>query len=260
MNNNLDIKQNTKFKTKAITLISKAIAKIILKFHLPRNEILRSIDEQLILEAKKADPDANILAIAIRTGIDRRYVSMHIKGQISHVKPNKLSLILSDLCWTAEKFYNSKTIPKRGPFRTFQSICEERAYGTLTYRAVLKELVALGNLKDLGDKVEIINSNLIFSKNEKQYSELTALQINRTVDTVLYNFDQVDKEKKYIQKTVYTTQVNPKNFPQLHNEIKQIIDSNYDEIIELIIKYEDDVEVGTYQQYGISFLEFKLEE
>ena len=252
------IKNN--LKKEALSLLSKAIAKIIIKFRLPRNEFLNALDEKLIIEAKRIDPKASNVALSIRTGIDRRYISKHLKGEMPKTKPNKLTVILEEIHWVSHRFYNSNKIPKIGPFRTFQSICEERASGTLTYKSILQELIKMGNLKDLGDKVEIVNSKLIFSKDEKQYSELTALQINRTVDTVLFNFDQIDKDKKYIQKTVYTTQVNPKNFPQLHNEFKQIIDSSYDEIIELIIKYEDDVEVGTYQQYGISFLEFKLED
>ena len=113
MKNNLDIQQKTNFKTRAITLISKAIAKIILKFHLPRQELLHSIDEQLVVEAKKADPKASIVAIAIRTGIDRRYVSMHIKGEIAQTKPNKISVIMSDLCWTADKFYHGNKLRHR---------------------------------------------------------------------------------------------------------------------------------------------------
>ena len=89
--------------------------------------------------------------------------------------------------WTAHKFYNSTKIPKTGPFRTFQSICEERASGTLTYKAILEELVSNGNLKDLGNKVELLNFNTKTIADNVNYSQITATQINRVVNTIIYN-------------------------------------------------------------------------
>jgi len=260
MKNNFDTKQNNNLKSKAIILISKAIAKIILKFRMPRVEFIRALDEQLVLEAQKTDPKASIVAIAIRTGIDRRYVSKYINGQMPHTKPNKLSIIMSDVIWTSKKFYNGNIIPKKGPFRTFQSICQERASGTLTYKSILKELIALGNLKDLGNKIEVINSLYSISKDEEQYGNITALQINRTVNTIVHNFDQTESYHKHIQRTIYSTQVNPKRIPELHQELIKITNNFREEIDVKITSYEEEVKVGTYPQYGISFFEFKLEE
>ncbi len=260
MNTNLKIKQNLKLKKKALSLLSRAIAKIVIKFRLPRNEFLALFDEKLVLEAQRLDPQASHVALAIRTGIDRRYISKHLKGEIPRAKPDKLSVILEDIRWTAHKYYHSTKIPKLGPFKTFQSICEQRAPGSLTYQAILDELMKLGHLKDLGNKVELIKFNYNLIENEENYSILTANQINRLTDTLIFNSTQKDKKNKLVQRTVYTTQVNPKNFPKLHLKIEQLIDGYFEEIIHTVVAFEDDVEVNTYSQYGISFLEYNTEE
>lgn len=260
MNTNPKLKETLQLKKKALALLSKAIAKIILKFRLPRNEFIGSLDENLVLEAKRQDPDASNVAIAIRTGIDRRYISKHLRGDMPMAKPDKMAVILEDIRWTAHKFYNSNKIPKTGPFRTFQSICEQRASGTLTYKAILEEFIENGYLKDLGDSIKIINLNYNISKTEINYSQLTATQVNRLTDTLIFNSTKRNKKDKLIQRTVYTTQVNPNKYPELHIHLESKINDYFNNIAKEIIKFEDDVDVGTYPQYGISFLEYKTEE
>ncbi len=260
MKTNTKIQESLNLKKKSIKLLTKAIAKIILKFRLPRSEIINALDEQLVLEAKKQDPDASNVSIAIRTGINRRYIPGYLKGEPPRVKPDKMATILEDLRWTAHKYYNSNKIPKLGHFRTFQSICEQRASGMLTFQAILDELVLLGNVKDLGRNVEILDIKLGLKKHEIDFSKLTALQINRTVDTLIFNSTKNDKKDRLVQRTIYTTQINPQKYPQLHIELELLIDKYYQEITHKLIEFEDDVESGKYPQYGISFLEYKTEE
>ncbi|MBL4661671.1 MAG: hypothetical protein JKY19_15030 [Alcanivoracaceae bacterium] len=259
MNINPKIQQSLQLKKKALSLLSKAIAKILLKFRLPRGEFINLLDEKLVLEAKKQDPEASNVAIAIRTGIDRRYITKHLKGEMPNARPDKMAVILEDLRWTAYKFYNSTKLPKLGPFRTFQSICEQRASGSLTYNAILEELVANGNIKDLGKKVEIIKLLNTSIKNDVTYSQITATQVNRVVGTILYNSDIEFTEDKYIQRTVFSSQINPIHFNHLHHNLKQRTEEYMSEITDLFISYEEDVNVGTHPEYGFSFLEYNIE-
>jgi len=260
MNTNPKINESLKLKKKALALLTKAIAKILLKFRLPRNEFINTLDENLVLEAKKQDPDASNVSIAIRTGIDRRYIAKHLKGDMPNAKPDKLAVILEDIRWTAHKFYNSTKIPKTGPFRTFQSICEQRASGTLTYKAILEELVVNENVHDLGDKVEIIKLRSTTQKNNISYSQLTATQINRTVGTIIYNLETQLSDDRFVQRSLFSTQIHPNNFSNLHIDIKNIVENYTSDVSSLIISYEEDVNVGTYPEYGVSFLEYKTEE
>ena len=259
MNTNPKIKESLKLKKKALSLLTKAIAKILLKFRLPRNEFINTLDENMVLEAKRQDPDASNVAIAIRTGIDRRYISKHLKGEMPHARPDKLAVILEDINWTAHKFYHSNKIPKTGPFRTFQSICEQRASGTLTYKAILEEFVKNGNLKDLGNKVEFINIKTETQMDKINYSQITANQINRLVETIIHNSNKIVAEDKFVQRTVYSTQINPIDFENLHLELKQKSQEYFTELDNIFIKFEENVTVGTHPEYGFSFLEYNIE-
>jgi hypothetical protein len=260
MNTNPKIQQNIDLKKKVQSLLSHAIAKILLKFRLPRNEFINSLDEKLVLEAKKQDPIASNVSIAIRTGIDRRYISKHLKGEMPSPRPDKLTVILEDLIWTAHKFYNSNKIPKLGPFKTFQSICEQRASGSLTYNAILEELIKNDNIKDLGNKIEIINSKNILDNTGINILNLTAKQINRTADTFIYNSKIKLKSNLLLQRSIYSTQIPPENHTELHSKLEKMFYRYYDEIETTLIHYETDVEVNTYPEYGVSLFEYKTEE
>ncbi len=258
MQNKQKIKENLNLKKKALSLLSKAIAKIMLKFRLPRNEFLMELDEKLILEAKRIDPKASNVAIAIRTGIDRRFISKHLKGEMPKTKPNKLTVILEEINWVTSKFYHSNKLPLTGPFRTFQSICESIAAGSLTYQAILAELVDNGNVVVKGNDVELIKLKSA-NKNEVNYSQITATQINRLVNTVIFNAEIADKQEKLVQRTIYSTQIHPKNFTDLHKQLIKKTDFYRDEIAALMQHYEEDVNIGTYPEYGYSFLEYNIE-
>ena len=256
--NNPKTKESNKLKKEALALLSKAIAKIIIKFRLPRNEFLHALDEKLILEAKRIDPDASNVALSIRTGIDRRYISKHLKGEMPKTKPDKLTVILEEIHWVSHRFYHSNKIPKLGPFRTFQSICEQLAPGALTYQAILKELEKNGNIKVFDKHIELIKLNK-FSDDNDTYSQLTATQINRLTNTLIYNSDKCNSDDKFVQRTIYSTQIHPKKFNDLHKKLETKTISFRDEIYSLMISLEDDVNVGTYPEYGYSFLEYKIE-
>jgi len=260
MNTQEKTNESLKLKKNAINLLSKAIAKIILKFRLSRTEILNSLDEQLVLEAKKQDPDASNVAIAIRTGINRRYIPNFLKGEPPRVKPDKLATILEDLRWTAHKYYNCNKITKVGHFRTFQSICEQRASGMLTYQAILDELINRGNVKNLGHKVEILELRHTTIKDDVNYTNLTATQINRTVSTIIYNLGEENSQARRVQRTIYSSQINPNNFEDLHNKIKSRISDHYSDISNILLSYEECVDVDTYPEYGVSFLEYLNQE
>ena len=260
MNTNPKIQQSLQLKKKALSLLSNAIAKILLKFRLPRGEFINLLDEKLVLEAKKQDPDASNVAIAIRTGIDRRYITKHLKGEMPNARPEKLTMILEDLRWTAQKFYNSNKLPKLGPFRTFQSICEQRASGSLTYNAILEELISSKNIIDLDNKIEIINVKFTLNNNDINYSNLTAKQVNRVVDTIIFNSKTTLKENRLLQRSIYSTQIHPDKHEFLHGDLEKLFYKYYDEIESTFLDYESDVEMDTYPEYGVSLFEYKTEE
>lgn len=258
-NTNQKIQESLKLKKKAIALLTRAIAKIILKFRLPRNDIINALDQNLVLEAKKQDPEASNVSIAIRTGIDRRYISKHLKGEMPRSKPGKMTIILEDIHWIAHRIYNSNKMPKLGPFRTFQSICDQRASGSLTYKSILKEMVNNGNLIDHGDTVELIELKPKSLQNNANFSQVTANQINRIVSTIIFNSEIINDNDSMVERTIFSTQINPNSFLHLHNDFKARTLTFRNEINEILLSYEEEVNVGTYPEYGFSFLEYKTE-
>ncbi|MCF6288883.1 MAG: hypothetical protein L3J53_06590 [Proteobacteria bacterium] len=216
MSNNLDnqISHLNVIPRKLLNLFSRAIAKLLLKFNVDKNEYSYCLNEQLILEAQRQFPKATRVELSARTGIDRRFISGYLDGEMPRVKSNKLTLILSDLKWTINKYHaGSNKLPKTGPFRSFESICGQWASGTLTYKAVLAELVRIGSIIDHGDKVELVVAKESDVNEKVQYFDIFSTLLNRFANTVVLNLKDSDSEEKNYQ-IGFNPWVNPvKNIP-----------------------------------------------
>lgn len=242
---------------KLISLFSRAVAKLLLKFNISRHDYNHSLNEQLVLEAKKQNPSATMVELAVRTGIDRRFISAYLSGEAPIVKSNKLSLILSDIKWTLKKDYpGKKCIPKKGPFKTFESICEQWSSGTLTYKAVLKELVRIGSVIDHGEKVELISAKESDIVKNIQYFDISTSLINRYTSTVVLNLKDIDVKDKNYQMSAMSTQIAPDDIGIAKLEMRKLLKSNSKNVINLLEKYESDVKPDTYPAYGASVFEF----
>lgn len=246
---------------KLISLFSRAVAKLLLKFNISRHDYNHSLNEQLVLEAKKQNPSATMVELAVRTGIDRRFISAYLKGETPLVKSNKLVLILSDIKWSLKKYYPGKRkLPKRGPFKSFESICEQWSSGTLTYKAILSELVRIDCVIDHGDEIELIDAKRDVLKENVQYFDMSSNLINRISNTIILNSEISDQDNQYYQMSAMSTQVSPENIKLLKKDVKVELRKYFSSTIELLEKYEDDVEPNTFPAYGISFLEFNDDE
>ncbi len=240
-----------------VRLFSKAIAKLILKFNLNKNDYNHYLNEQLVLEAKRQNPKATIVEISVRTGINRRYIKDYLKGEMPNIKSNKLTLILSDMKWTLNKYYGGgKKLPKKGPFASFQSICEQWTPGMLTYQAILSELVRIGSVIDHGEKVELVVAKKTNVKELIQGFDITSTLLDRYANTIMRNLENIDDELKNYQMSALSTQINPKDIVSLKAEIRSVLQTNSKNIIKLLEKYESNVKPDTYPAYGVSVFEF----
>lgn len=241
---------------KLVSLFSRAVAKLLLKFNISRHDYQNCLNEQLVLEAKRQNPKATKVELAVRTGIDRRFITGYLNGEMPATKPNKLTLILTDIKWTLNKHYSGNKLPKKGPFQSFESICERWSSGTLTYKAILKELVRVGSVIDHGDDVELVVAKHSECVKTQQHFEVSTSILNRYADTAVHNLENVEIAKQNYQMSAYSTQVSPADINQLKAEIKILLRHHCDEIINLLEEYESDVQPGTYPEYGISVFEF----
>lgn len=240
-----------------IQLFSKAIAKLLLKFNVSKHDYDHYLNEQMVLEAKRQNPKISQVEIAVRTGIDRRYIAAYLKGEMPKVKSNKLFLILNDLKWTLDKYYDGgKKLPKRGPFKSFESICEEWSSGSLTYRSILSELVRIGSVIDHGKKVELVQVKINQLKENNDFFEMSSNLMNRISNTIISNSELQNLSDQYFQMTAFSTQIPPQNIKNVKVEIKEELRLANKKAIEILEKYEEKVEPETYEPYGVSFLEF----
>ncbi|MCF6319860.1 MAG: hypothetical protein L3J83_11400 [Proteobacteria bacterium] len=260
-NNDNKIDQLNAIPKKLLSLFSKAIAKLLLKFNINKHEYNHCLNEQLVLEAQRQNPKASKVELSVRTGIHRRYIASYLRGEVPLPKTNKLTLILSDMKWTLNKFYaGSNKMPKKGHFRSFQSICQQWSSGTLTYNAILQELVRIGSIKDHGDKVELLEAKHDKLKNDVQHFELSSYLINRASKTLIHNSETENNTDQYFQMFAYSTQVPPENIKEVKQEIKQELKKFLNNTLKVLDKHEADVEPDTYPAYGVSFLEFNDDE
>ena len=256
-----DINHLNAIPRKLISLFSRAIAKLLLKFNISKHDYNHCLNEQLVLEAHKQNPKASKVELSVRTGIDRRFIAGYLKGEIPTVKSSKLSLILSDLKWTLNKFYKGQSkLPKKGPFRTFESICEQWSSGTLTYKAILKELVRIGSVIDHGDEVELVEAKHTDIIQNLQNFDISTTVLNRYANTVIHNLTDIELKLKNYQMSALSTQISPNDLDDLKSEIRELLKTNSKSIIKLLEKYESDVTPDTYPAYGVSVFEFNENE
>ena len=172
-----------------LRVLAQAIAKLILRFRFSRSRFLTLLDEELVLQAKNNDPQANNVTLSIRTGINRRYIPQLLSGETMHSKPERLKMILEDLKWTSQKHYQSGRVPLKGSYKTFETICEIRASGTLTYKAILEELMKQGKVKVVGNEVEIILNN---SEEDNKHSKFA----RNSVEKVFFTVEEIIQSEK----------------------------------------------------------------
>lgn len=241
---------------KLVSLFSRAVAKLLLKFNISRHDYQNCLNEQLVLEAKRQNPKATKVELAVRTGIDRRFITGYLNGEMPATKPNKLTLILTDIKWTLNKHYSGNKLPKKGPFQSFESICERWSSGTLTYKAILKELVRIGSVIDHGEEVELVATKHSECLKTQQHFELSTSIMNRYADTVIHNIKDIDSAIKNYQMSAYSTQISPEKIEDIKPELRKLLRRQFDEVINLLEQNESDVQPGTYPPYGVSVFEF----
>ena len=246
-------------KTKILTKLANLTAKISLKYDINFQEYFNLYKRALVRQAKKQKPDSTNVEIACRTGVDRRYINKYLESTDSSIKTPKIKLILNELKRICVN-NNTKYIKKQGYFQTFESVCNQLASGSLTYSSVAQELIRQGKIEDLGNKYKLLQWRFVPKKNDKdQQFKILTTEINRLSDTIIYNFNQIDKINKQFQRNIYTTQIPPESFLVVKKQISEILKKSLTDIDTVIMEYETVVPSGTYPTFGASLFMFGYE-
>lgn len=122
-------------------------------------------------------------------------------------------------------------------------------------QAISDELIKIGCLEDCGEYYHLLNWRYVFSSEVGNFSVISR-EIDRLVDTMIFNADEPIREDRKLQRTVYSNQIHPSHFSALYKKIEKIYDNQNQAMFDLITSYEKDVPRGTYPNFGVSIYVF----
>lgn len=209
---------------------------------------------ECLLEEK---PNISICEVSLRTGLDRRVVSQYFSEKDLPLKErrNKLAIVLSEMARLKHQYYPSGYIPRRGT-NSFDSICNRYAKGDHSAGSILKELVRLGNVKNHGDWVELINSYPTIRSDAIDFLELLAWNIDQLTKTALHNRNTDDRQQRLFHRMIYSTQIPFESRIKAEAEIKNVLDATYQKIHSILESYELPLAAGTFDPVGVSLFQF----
>ncbi len=232
------------------------LAHFLLLNNIKYNETAELLKVAFIDAASKLNNNSsNVSAISLKTGIDRRQISMVQSTQETEdQKPRKTSdpiiLTLGEL-FHYQKDNHTNLLPKKGPGDSLYNFCN-KCKGRLTAPTIVKELIELGCIELIGkNEVKIIKTELLNKQSDSRKYDYATNQFFKVVNTLRKNIE--DPDNSVLEWSVESTQINQDNKKKLSDELKQIRDSLRVRIIEKVDQYESSVEEGTYEPFSLNF-------
>ncbi len=232
----------------------KGLARLMQEFNIDFDDAIKTLRKHYVLESYK--DHKTITRTALKTGIDRRTVSAIIKNKPQYKKNSSIFTIVNNIKRQCDK-QETKTLKKMGD-NSLESIIKKVAYGATTINSVVKELTALGCIKDLGDEIEYITNTITNTPNSQQTMQIYSNHIYRYTNSVLWNIHCHDRQARDYEYSVYTTRIAPDSLVELHGKTRAILDDTKTQLKKEFEKYYEDVDSGTYEEYGIALTQFNL--
>jgi len=160
------------------------LAKLLLKFNLNFDYFFKTLREYYVREADKAG--INAIRTALKSNIDRRLVTTILKNIKPYYKPLALPIIFDQIKIIAKKdnITDKMAVAKYGK-DSIESIILDVSNGSATVNAIVEELLVLGCITDLGDRIKYLDKPIAHT--EKQIKALSDFsdQIENYVDEML---------------------------------------------------------------------------
>ena len=139
-----------------ISRLGYVLAKITLRFNIIVNELIELYKFHLVKLARKQYPEYSIVELSARIGLDRRYISSILRGEEIKKTSSKVQRVLQQIRQTCVNNH-CQMIVKHGGNNSFEAICKRVSSGSLTYNAIAKELLRIGEIIDEGRKYKVVN-------------------------------------------------------------------------------------------------------
>ncbi len=228
----------------------QGISKIALASELRSKHMTNELRYWHIHTAKMQYPNLSIADLNQLTGIPRSTISDLLESKPPKPK-DQLAKLLSDL-WMSS---TNKYLPLKGE-NSFFEVAYTKLGSTYSPQTALNKLIKLGAAELHGDGINLTRKYLNVSSNINSVIKKISQFINWMIDTGLYNSRTKSENDKLFQRSYYTTKVPDSEIPKLHEELKQAIDHAYQNLKEIIDKYEIDVNHDTFEEYGVTISEF----
>lgn len=232
----------------------KGLARLMEEFNIDFDDAVKTLRKHYVLENYKYIK--TITGTALKTGVDRRTVSAIIKNKPQYKKSSSIFTIINNIKRECKK-RGVKILNKTGE-HSLEDIIKKTAYGATTLNTVVKELSVLGCIKDLGDEIEYITNTIACTPNSQQTMQIYSNHIYRFTNSVLWNIHCNQRDQRDYEYSIFTTRIAPESLDELHCKTRTILDNTKIQIKKEFEKYYQDVESGTYKEYGIALTQFNL--
>lgn len=206
-------------------------------------------------------------AIALITGLDTRVVSSVSKenygetGVPTSANPENTLIDIwnSDATFQDPNTLKAAILPIEGKGRTFQTLVLRAIGRNITVKTVLDRLLKGGTVQIVdGDipRVELVSKfyNPISSDNAKA-TEIGLLESSRVLSAVLHNMGS-DDDRRVPQQGRWTYRLDPKNYKQFRNEVRDLLEKQIAEGDELLERFEESQKKSGQLTVGIGWYQW----
>ncbi|MBL4774086.1 MAG: hypothetical protein JKX98_11000 [Alcanivoracaceae bacterium] len=167
---------------KELHLTYKALSKLMLAFNLDFNVFYKTLREHYVLDIYQVSQ--SVTRTALKSGIDRRFISAIIKNKKQYHKTSSLLMIVKEIKTRAHN--NAMLIAKKGE-DSIESIIRELANGSTTLKTVLDELSETGYINDMGEKIKYLGKPTAKTAENHKKLKIFSVQLNELVKTLTKN-------------------------------------------------------------------------
>lgn len=160
-------RKNTVITTAKDQILSElylALSCVIEEFHVDIRSFYQGLINFHIKRLSHIDGHKSILRLALHTGIDRRIVSIILKGHMPTIKHSPLPLIFERMQQLSA--HKCGRINKKGT-HSIEGIMHHITPGATTVKTIVDELVDIGAIKDNGTDVSILRNPYQLSKQQQ---------------------------------------------------------------------------------------------
>jgi hypothetical protein len=225
----------------------QSLANILLEFNLDYDEFCKSLRHHYVTQAYKTSH--TIARTSLKVGIDRRIVSAIINNKWQYYKPSSILTILSKI----KKFAtikNKMLVNKKGK-RSIESIIHQVAYGATTLNSVIDELIALGCIEDLGNKIKYLNDNVSNTHEQNESLRIFSEQIEQYVQAFIQSNNSLDRKGQLFKFSINRNKIPFEGQAELDSLEYDLLNTLRADLTEIYQKYEQDETENTPYNKGV---------